>query len=60
MCKVDIYREQGYNNRGEYLKGLSEDYGVEYSTVLSIANLLGPEEDFDALVTRLEDMGVLS
>jgi hypothetical protein len=56
MCKVDIYREQGYGNRGEYLKGLSEDYGVEYSTVLALANLLGPEEDFDGLVTQLEDM----
>ena len=29
--------------------------GVELSTVLAMAELLGPEEDFDGLVTSVED-----
>lgn len=52
---VDIYVENGYTSRIEYLQGLADDFGVDLETVLTVADLLGPEEDFDGLVSSLED-----
>ena len=42
--------------RTEYLKGLAEDFGVSETTVFVLADMLGPNEDFDGLVTTLEDI----
>ena len=42
-------------NRKDYLKTQAEWHGIELNTVLYIADLLGPNEDFDGLVTALED-----
>ncbi len=52
----DVYRANGYNDREGYLRQLAEDYGVDLDTVYALAGLLGPNEDFDGLVTQLEDM----
>lgn len=41
--------------RNEYLNGLVDDYGVESEVVFMLADLLGEEEDFDGLLTALED-----
>jgi len=49
------YQDNGYKNRKDYLQCLSEDYGVHLETVLVIANTFGPSEDFDGLVSALED-----
>lgn len=53
----DIYRANGYDDREDYLACLAEDYGVGLDTVKALADLLGPNEDFDGLVSQLEDMG---
>ena len=53
---MDIYEHNGYADRREYLRSLAEDYGVRIATVLALANLLGPSEDFDGLVSSLRDM----
>ena len=53
---MSVYVENGYANRKEYLQSLSENYGVDMDTVLALANLLGKSEDFDGLVTALEDI----
>jgi hypothetical protein len=53
---MSIYTEEGYKNRRDYLESLAEDYGVELDSVLSLASTLGAEEDFDALVTAVEDL----
>jgi hypothetical protein len=50
------YEEEGYDNRVDYLHGLAEDYGVDFTAVAILADTLGPNEDFDGLVTELEDM----
>ena len=50
-----IYQENGYENRFAYLKGLAVNHGINLQVVLVYAEMLGPEEDFDALVTTLED-----
>lgn len=41
--------------REEYLQGLAEDYGVDMYVVRSISDMLGPNEDYDGLVSALED-----
>lgn len=49
------YIEQGYKNRHDYLRCMSDDYGVPIDVVYAIADLLGPNEDFDGLINALED-----
>jgi phosphopantetheine adenylyltransferase len=51
----NIYSENGYKDRLDYLKSLAENFDIDFSEVISIADVLGPNEDFDALVTSLED-----
>lgn len=52
---MSIYQEHGYANRREYLKSVAEDYGVELCNVFALADALGPNEDFDGLITMIED-----
>ena len=49
------YTEAGYSSRRDYLDSLSEDLGIDRATVYALAGMLGPSEDFDGLVTALED-----
>ncbi len=52
----DPYKDNGYANREDYLSCLAEDYGLDLEEVVRpIADLLGPTEDFDGLVSMLED-----
>ena len=55
MSETNVYQENGYANRKEYLQCLSEDYDIPYTIVVSLAQLLGENEDFDGLVSALED-----
>lgn len=50
-----VYKEQGYEDREDYLRCLAEDFGISEDTVFTAADFLGPNEDFDGLVTSLED-----
>ena len=52
---MNTYKREGYENRRAYLLSLAEDIGVDIKTVMVLADLLGPNEDFDGLVTALED-----
>jgi len=52
---MSIYKDEGYENRKDYLNHLADDFGIERDTVYSIASMLGSSEDFDGLVTALED-----
>ena len=51
----EIYIRHGYENRRDYLKSLAEDYGFDYETVALLADTMGETEDFDGLVSMLED-----
>ena len=51
----NIYQQNGYADRDDYLTYLSEDYGVSIENVYSLAKMLGENEDFDGLVCALED-----
>lgn len=50
----DIYKEQGYLDRGDYLKQLSDQYNIPLESTLKLAEILGKEEDFDGLVEMVE------
>jgi phosphopantetheine adenylyltransferase len=49
------YQEHGCENRTEYLMQLAEEHDIDLPTVQELANLLGPNEDFDGLIVSLED-----
>jgi hypothetical protein len=51
-----VYARNGYKGREDYLKSLADDWGLELFAVSMIADLLGPSEDFDGLISELEDM----
>jgi len=53
---MNVYQENGYKSRRDYLECLADDMGIDLETVLMLASILGPNEDFDGLVTSLEDM----
>ena len=52
---MTIYTEKGFRDRHEYLRELALTYGIPVGFVLTLADLLGPNEDFDGLVMGLED-----
>ena len=54
--KHDPYDGQ---TRGEYLQSIADEYGADLQVVLLLADLLGPNEDFDGLLTELEDFTAL-
>ena len=55
MTEQDIYQRNGYANRREYLESLAANFGVDMSIVFLLASVLGSNEDFDGLVSELED-----
>ena len=52
---TDPYQKLGYANREAYLKSLAIKFKVDKTSVISLAKLLGLSEDFDGLVSDLED-----
>ena len=50
---LSVYQKNGFDNRQQYLNNLELEYG---RIVHDLANILGPDEDFDGLVTELQDM----
>lgn len=52
---MSIYTDKGYKSRRDYLNSLAEDMGIDKDMVYVAADMLGPNEDFDGLVTTLED-----
>ena len=52
---MDIYKENGYENRDQYLETLSFDYGVDIDVVNSLSSMLGSNEDFDGLISAIDD-----
>ena len=48
----DVYQQNGFTSRQDYLNNLAEEYN---DVVFDLADLLGEAEDFDGLVTSLED-----
>ena len=51
----NLYIMNGYKNRRDYLENLASDMGIDPYVVFSLADVLGSIEDFDGLVSSLED-----
>jgi len=49
------YESHGYKDRDDYLASIADEYGVPIQIVNVMADILGPEEDFDGLVISLQD-----
>jgi hypothetical protein len=51
---VNLYKDNGYKSRTEYLKSLAEEFNISLSEVKMISELIGKEEDFDGLVSEIQ------
>lgn len=51
----NIYKEKGYFSRRDYLRSLADEYDLPDDVVYQAAEVLGPSEDFDGLLSMLED-----
>ncbi len=51
----DVYQENGYESREDYLNSLADEYDCPIETVRALADVLGTEEDFDGLVSSMRD-----
>lgn len=49
---MSIYTDNGFADRKEYLDSLREEYGGLVDVLITV---LPPSEDFDGLITELED-----
>jgi len=57
---LERYEEDGCFDRYGYIVALADDWGIDLDIAIELADLLGPEEDFDGLVCALEDAQFLS
>jgi hypothetical protein len=57
---MSIYEDEGFKSRRDYLGNLAEEYDLPESIVFSFAGVLGSSEDFDGLLTMLEDASELN
>ena len=52
------YEEEGCFDRFGYLQGLADESGMRLADIVIAADMLGPDEDFDGLVSTIEDMAI--
>lgn len=52
-----IYQQEGFKDRRDYLNSLAQDYNLHRLAVYQAAHMLGESEDFDGLISTLEDLG---
>ena len=55
MSDLNVYWQNGFRNRREYLEYLADEYNIDISVVISFATILGEDEDFEGLVLTLSD-----
>lgn len=55
MPDENIYKENGYSDRDDYLTCLAKDFSISIDTIYCLADILGEEEDFDLLISALEE-----
>jgi hypothetical protein len=55
MDNRSVYVRNGFKDRQHYLNSLSDEYGVDMYSLSCIADMLGENEDFDGLISSLND-----
>lgn len=53
------YQEDGHIDRYGYLRSLVEEHAISWDTMLAVLAFMPPTEDFDGLVTTLEDFSAM-
>jgi hypothetical protein len=56
MVIDNVYEMNGFADRQDYLDDLADNMGLDRSIVSALADMLGENEDFDGLVTSLQDI----
>jgi len=51
----EVYTSNGYKDRDDYLNSLADDRGIDRMAIDMIADVLGESEDFDGLISALDD-----
>ena len=59
MLSTEEYQRAGFRNRTEYLRFLAHDYGISYNRVRMLSDVLGENEDFDALPVMLDELSMM-
>jgi hypothetical protein len=54
------YTDKGYKNRIDYFKSLSERFNIDINSIFALSDMLGIDEDFDGLVSSLDDYQYLT
>lgn len=55
--KQSIYEKEGYKDREDYLKVLSEEYNLSFETVLELADKVGSRaKEFTELICTLDEL----
>lgn len=55
QSNMNVYQQRGYTDRLDYLKSLAENNDVPLNVVITAAEMLGPNEDFDGLISMIQD-----
>ena len=55
---IEVYQDHGYDSRSDYIEALAEEFDEEL--VVAAMAVLPPSEDFDGLVSELEDWHVVN
>jgi Ni,Fe-hydrogenase maturation factor len=50
-----MYEDEGFENRTEYLEYLSDEYQMPLSFIKKLARTIGREGDFDELIEAIEE-----
>lgn len=56
---MNVYQENGYKNRDDYLLSLADEYDLCTGVVYALAEIFGQQEDFDGLVQACQDQAEL-
>lgn len=47
MSGKNVYKQNGFKDRRDYLKSVADDFGTDMMVVTGIAEILGENEDLD-------------
>ena len=56
MSNYNRYKKAGYETREDHLNDLAVRYNINPMIISALAEILGDEEDFDGLISAIEDM----
>lgn len=52
----NVYQQHGCEDRKDYLQSVAAENDVDLMVVYELADMLGPSEDFDGLISAVQDI----